>query len=239
MAAPNISVCIATYNGEAFIKAQLMSILSQLDESDEIIISDDCSKDNTLDIIKRIGDDRIRIVENPYDKGYVSNFENSLLHARGKIIFLSDQDDIWCSDKVDTCMKYLQDYDFVVSDAVIINANGKEIADSFYSLRRPYKSYWGNIWKFGYLGCCMAFKRKLLEKALPFPKNHKMCTHDNWLFLVASTYYKVKVLDEKLIRYRRHGGNVSTGWIKKTTTMFFKINYRLYLLTNIISRLLK
>lgn len=239
MRSPNISVCIATYNGEAFIREQLISILSQLGALDEVVISDDHSEDNTLDLIRKIGDDRIKIIENQRDRGYVSNFENSLSYAKGDIIFLSDQDDVWRLDKLRICVRHLQKYDFIVSDAVVINGNGEEMSNSFYSLRHPYKSYWGNIWKFGYLGCCMAFNRRVLEKALPFPKNHKMCTHDNWLFLVAYTFYSVGILNEKLIYYRRHGNNVSTGGIKKTTTLFFKIKYRLYLLMNIICRLFK
>lgn len=236
MAVPNISVCMATYNGETFIKEQLVSILSQLDDSDEVVISDDHSEDGTLDIIREIGDNRIKVLDNEFDKGYTPNFENALRHATGTYVFLSDQDDVWCADKVQILLKYLRTYDMVVSDAVLVNENRKKISESFYRLRRPYKSYWGNIWKFGYLGCCMAFHRKILEKALPFPGNHKMYTHDNWLFLVAYTFYKVGILDEKLILYRRHGGNTSSGGLARTTTFLFKIKYRAYLLINLISR---
>ncbi len=236
MATPRISVCIATYNGEIFIRRQLLSILSQLRDCDEIIISDDQSKDNTLGVIREIKDNRIRIVENQYEKGYVSNFENSLSYAKGDIIFLSDQDDIWHPDKVRICMQYLQLYDFIVSDAVIIGKNDERLYESFYDLRHSPKSYWGNLLKFGFLGCCMAFKYSVLEKALPFPSNHKMCTHDNWLFLIGATFFHYKVLDEKLIFYRRHNNNVSSGGLKSTTTCFFKIRYRFYLLIHILKR---
>ena len=93
-----ISVCIATYNGEKYIKEQLLSILPQLGKKDEVIISDDHSTDNTLDIVKGLNDNRIKIVMNNREKGYTSNFENALSYAIGDYIFLSDQDDIWMSN---------------------------------------------------------------------------------------------------------------------------------------------
>ena len=199
-----ISVCIATYNGEKYIKEQLLSILPQLGKKDEVIISDDHSTDNTLDIVKGLNDNRIKIVMNNREKGYTSNFENALSYAIGDYIFLSDQDDIWMSNKVDYCIAELKEYDLVVSDAILINSKGEKIDDSFFYKRNVYYTWLGNIFKFGFLGCCMAFKMNVLKKALPFPKKHLYCTHDNWIFLVAQSFYKVKISHEKLIRYRRH-----------------------------------
>ena len=185
-----ISVCIATYNGEKYIKEQLLSILPQLGKKDEVIISDDHSTDNTLDIVKGLNDNRIKIVMNNREKGYTSNFENALSYAIGDYIFLSDQDDIWMSNKVDYCIAELKEYDLVVSDAILINSKGEKIDDSFFYKRNVYYTWLGNIFKFGFLGCCMAFKMNVLKKALPFPKKHLYCTHDNWIFLVAQSFYK-------------------------------------------------
>ena len=229
-----ISVCIATYNGEKYIKEQLMSILPQLGVNDEIIISDDNSTDNTLNIIKSINDNRIIIVTNKGKKGYTPNFENAIKNATGDFIFLSDQDDVWIPAKVQTCMEYFKSVDFIVSDATIIDDKGNIIYNSFFSIRNPYSTLLGNIFKFGYLGCCMAFKRKIIKVALPFPKKHKLCTHDNWLFLVSKTYYNVKIVNEKLIKYRRHNNNISSGGIKNTTSLCFKVLYRLYLIYHLL-----
>ena len=225
-----ISVCIATYNGEKYIKEQLLSILPQLGTDDEVIISDDNSQDKTLDIIKDFKDHRINIFINEGRKGYTPNFENALKHANGDIIFLSDQDDIWVPNKVQSCLCHLRNADFVVSDATLIDSKGNYISESFYSLRKPFHSLVGNVLKFGYLGCCMAFNRRVLNKALPFPIRHNLCTHDNWLFLVAKTYYNVIITDEKLIQYRRHNNNTSTGGVQNTTNIRFKIFYRIYLI---------
>ena len=232
-----ISVCIATYNGEKYIKEQLASILSQLGSDDEIVISDDNSTDRTVNIVKQFKDKRLKIYLNNNGKGYVSNFENALNKAIGYYIFLADQDDVWVENKVQYCLAQLENYDLVVSDAVVVDENKALISTSFFAMRKCYRSFLGNILKFGYLGCCMAFKRKILERALPFPSNHKLCTHDYWLFLVAKTYYKSKISDEKLIIYRRHGLNTSTGGFLNNTSIFFKAKYRIYLLFNLIKRI--
>lgn len=233
-----ISVCIATYNGALYIKEQLNSILPQLSDNDEIIISDDHSTDDTLQIIRSINDKRIKIFINQGEKGYTPNFENTLQKALGEYIFLCDQDDIWMENKVSYCINELQSYDFIVSDAVIINSDGQATKDSFYKERIVYKSLIGNIYKFGYLGCCMAFKRNILEKVLPFPHNHQYCTHDNWIFLIAKSFYKSTISNEQLIKYRRHSTNSSTGGFSKSSTLSFKIAYRLYLVYNLVQRLL-
>jgi len=233
---PLISVCIATYNGESFIKEQLASILVQLNPFDEIIISDDHSTDKTISIIESFQDPRIQIYYNPGEKGYTPNFQHSLTKATGQYIFLADQDDIWSKDKVSLCLQYLKKYDFIVSDAIVIDNNGRVLSESFFKERNPYYSVIGNIYKFGYLGCCFAFNRKVLKKVLPFPKNHKLATHDNWIFLSTSSFYRYIILNDKLVFYRRHHNNTSSGGEKSKTSFIFKIKYRIYLIFNIIKR---
>lgn len=231
-----ISVCIATYNGSKYIEEQLYSILSQIGPDDEIIISDDHSVDDTIEVIHNIHDERIKVFPNNREKGYTSNFENALLYASGDYIFLSDQDDIWEENKVEYCIKQFQKYDFVVSDASLVDERGNLIAPSFFQKRIVYKSLCGNIYKFGYLGCCMAFKKEILKRALPFPANHYYCTHDNWLFLIAKTYYRTLITSAKLIKYRRHTNNTSEGGLVNHTSLLFKLSYRCYLLYHLSKR---
>lgn len=234
-----ISVCIATYNGRKFIEEQIKSIIPQLSQDDEIIISDDNSTDKTIQEIRNINDKRIKIFFNNGKKGYTSNFENALKQASGQIIFLSDHDDIWCDNKVSEMLQILKVSDFVVSDCYVVDQNKEILADLYFELRQPYKSLIGNIFKFGYLGCCFAFRKEILKKVLPFPQQHNLCTHDNWIFLIAKTYYKTSITNKRLIKYRRHDANTSNGGIKSDTTILFKIKYRLYLLANIYLRLFK
>lgn len=230
-----ISVCIATYNGENYIKEQILSILNQLSEDDEIIVSDDFSTDNTIKIIKELNDSRIKLFFNK-EKGYTSNFENALKQVSGNIVFISDQDDIWDPNKVRICQEELKFVDLIVSDCKLINNTNEIISDSYFELRNVKKSSWGNLIKFSYLGCCLAFRSEILVKALPFPSNRQFCTHDNWLFLVGSFLFKHKVLNDKLIYYRRHDGNVSGGGLFSITSNCFKIKYRIYLCYYLIKR---
>lgn len=231
-----ISVCIATYNGEIYIYDQLKSILLQLNIDDEVIISDDSSSDNTLFEVNRLADLRIKIITNCGPRGYTSNFENALKHATGDIIFLSDQDDLWLPNKVEYCTNILKNADFVVSDCKLIDENNNIITESFYGKRNNYKSLIGNLFKFGYIGCCFAFRKEILERSLPFPPNHKYCTHDNWLMLVAISYFRCFISTEKLILYRRHDKNTSNGGFDSDTTLMFKIKYRIYLIWNLLIR---
>ncbi len=94
-----ISVAMATYNGEKYIKEQLESILLQLENQDEVIVSDDGSTDHTLKIIESLNDQRIKILKGPRN-GVKQNFAHALSFCKGKYIFLSDQDDIWLENKV-------------------------------------------------------------------------------------------------------------------------------------------
>lgn len=91
---------MTTYNGEKYISVQLDSILKQLSENDEVIISDDSSTDRTVDVIKNFKDKRIKLYEDNHFHSPIFNFENALEKASGDIIFLSDQDDVWLDNKV-------------------------------------------------------------------------------------------------------------------------------------------
>src|SRR5665647_1711453 len=92
---PRISVCMATYNGAPYVGEQMNSILEQLGPSDEVVVVDDASTDDTVDRLHAIGDQRVRVLESAENRGYVRGFEESLRNAHGQFILLSDQDDVW------------------------------------------------------------------------------------------------------------------------------------------------
>src|SRR6478736_1009903 len=123
MEVPKVSVVMAVYNGEKYIKDQLNSILSQIDDSTEVIISDNGSIDNTLEIIKEFKDPRIKLYQNEEYKGSAFNFEFGLKKASGNIIFLSDQDDVWLENKVTVVKEYLKRYDLIITDCKIVDEN--------------------------------------------------------------------------------------------------------------------
>lgn len=206
---PRISVCMASYNGGKYIKEQLLSILKQIRKDDEVIVSDDGSSDDTLSVIGSLHDERIRLVKGPGMGSPTMNFEHALGLAKGEIIFLADQDDVWTEDKVTVCLEYLQTCDCVVSDAIVTDGALQTTCGSFFRLNHTKRGLLRNLFgKNGYLGCCMAFRRCVLDKALPFPPKTPM--HDIWIGNVAAFYFKLSFIPEKLIRFRRHDHNSSS-----------------------------
>lgn len=232
-----ISVCIATYNGERYIRQQIESIVCQLNVDDEIIVSDDGSTDGTLDIVKGIGDKRIKIIEGPGRKSPILNFECALKASKGDFIFLSDQDDIWKPDKVEICMKWLKTYHCVVSDAEVTDNRLKTLYPSLYDIMQVRQGrIYNTIWKNGYTGCCMAFRRNVLEASLPFPKNIPM--HDIWIGNVAAYKYNVIFIPDRLIHFRRHENTISCNGKGSKFTIWQQMKFRLNIIKNIIRLLL-
>lgn len=231
-----ISVCLASYNGEKYIKEQLESILPQLGQNDEIIISDDNSTDDTIKVIKKLNDSRIKIFYNTPPKGYSNNFENAINKAEGDIIFLSDQDDVWEENKVEMMLSKLVDYDLVISDAMISDADLNPTLGSHFQLHGTKIGFVNNWIKTRYIGACMAFNSKILEKLLPFPNNKKLCAHDYWIANVGEFFYKVHLVNIPLIKYRRHGNNASTGGDKSSNSIVHKLKVRFYTLVELIKR---
>lgn len=220
-----ITVCIATYNGEKYIGEQLASILSQLSSDDEVVVSDDGSTDNTLGVVRGFADNRIRIVDGPHRNSPTLNFENALRHAKGDFIFLADQDDVWVRDKVKVCMNVLKKSDCVVSDAVVTDEKLNVINTSMYNMLNVRQGRLYNlICHNGYSGCCMAFKRKVLEKAIPFPKNAPM--HDIWIGNVAAFCFSVGFISDKLIFFRRHKHTISCNGSKSKYSVVQKMLFR-------------
>ena len=239
-----ISVCMATYNGERFIREQLDSILVQLSPEDELIISDDGSNDSTLDIIKSYKDSRIKLYNFDRDKSYyrkssylvTTNFENALLKASGDYIFLSDQDDVWLPGKVDACKEKLHSYDLVIHDSIVVNSKLETLYHSYFDFINIKRGFLSNFIKIKYLGCCMCFNRKILDYVIPFTYN---VSHDTWIALLSELSFKVYLLRKPFLLYRRHGKNISMASNKSTNPLWYKIYYRIPMLYKVFFRFVK
>jgi len=204
----SISVAMATYNGERYIKDQIDSILSELKENDELVISDDGSYDDTVKIIRHINDPRIKLVKGPRF-GVKQNFANAIKNCSGKYIFLADQDDIWLKGKVNKVLKlFTKDVTCVLHDAYIVDEKLNVINSSFFKYRNSRLGKINNIVKNSYVGCCMAFSSELKPLILPIPDDIEM--HDQWIGLISEKYGKSVLLNEQLILYRRHDSNTSS-----------------------------
>lgn len=210
-----ISVCMAAYNGGKYIADQIRSILAELRESDELVIVNDGSVDDTLTIIREFcaSDSRVKVWTNDSNEGLLSSFQTALRHCNGDILFLSDQDDLWLEGKVRLVLDIFErarDVTLVLSDARIIDANGNMISESFFRQRGKFRGgIVATLLKNKYLGCAIAFRRSMLDAILPLPNDIPM--HDIWIGLVNAFYGKSYFIDRPLIAYRRHGGNVSPG----------------------------
>ncbi len=157
-------------------------------------------------------------------RGVVKNFENALLHCKGDYIFLSDQDDIWKNDKVELVLPKLKDNILVCHNAFIYNQIGDKIVDTMQNKIGTNKTIYRNIVKNSFIGCCMAFKKELLNYILPFPSDKLIHIHDWWIALIAIKTGNVCFMEDCLITYRIHNNN--TLGFKKTSFMF-KIKKRI------------
>ncbi|MDE5886398.1 MAG: glycosyltransferase [Muribaculaceae bacterium] len=229
-----VSVCLATYNGELFIKEQIQSIIPELENEDEIIISDDGSTDNTLPIIRNFKDSRIKIFINKETQGVNNNMENAIRKASGDIIFLSDQDNVWIKGKIEKCVKALENYDCVIHDCIVTNNELTPINNSIFKDHKPRKGFLRNLYKNSFTGCCMAFKKETLFQILPFP-NSKKFYYDQWIGLRIAQRGKIKLLQEPLLYLRRHNHTLSSVGRKSTLSIICKISYRLILLRYLLT----
>jgi glycosyltransferase involved in cell wall biosynthesis len=227
-----VSVCMAVKNGSQFVQEQIQSILPQLRGVDELIVSDDHSIDNTRELIEEFDDHRIKLLVNP-NYGLVSNFENALNACSGTYIFLADQDDIWRPNKIETMKAQLQSYDLVVCDCEIVDENLEPFEESFYQLNNSKEGLLHNLIRNSYMGCCMAFHRKILSKALPFPKNLAM--HDGWIGLITELHFTKVFIPDKLVLHRKHSSNASCTGTKSKFSNMTKITHRMRLIKNLIS----
>jgi glycosyltransferase involved in cell wall biosynthesis len=230
-----ISVCLTTYNGEKYIKDQLDSILLQLNQNDEVIISDDGSTDMTISILESYNDTRLRIFKSQF-KNVVKNFEFVVSKSKGDYIFLSDQDDVWEPNKITEYISVFSKNDkvtLILSDLQLIDKNGNKIAKEFYKNKFSNKLLY-NILKNNFIGCSMAFRQEFKDVILPFPK--KLPMHDWWIGCCSIIFGKVYFIDQKLIKYRRHENNFTK---EGGANCIIKLKWRINLIIDLVFRTIK
>ncbi len=205
-----VSVAMASFNGIAHIQKQVDSILVQLREEDELVVSDDGSTDGTREWLDALSlrDTRVRVLDGPR-QGVVKNFETAIAACNGEWIFLADQDDEWMPDKREAVLLHAEKTGavLVMHDACVTDGDGKALHDSFFALRGSRTGLLRNLYKNSYIGCCIAFSRQLLPYILPFESGIPM--HDQWIGLQAERHGGVALLNRPLLNYRRHGDNAT------------------------------
>lgn len=212
-----ISVVMATYNGERYVREQLVSICNQSRKPDEIMICDDHSSDATVEIIQAISLETnipIRCVVNTERIGYAGNFRKALSLAKGDIIFFSDQDDIWEEQKIELCERFFEKYTDALALSTsycLIDENGSmRKENAFYrifSFRKIKKIKWKTFIRHPkYPGMAMAIRKELADKVI-LMEAAKMIPHD-WLLNEEAAYENgMYFYDKSLTRYRIHNNN--------------------------------
>ncbi|WP_426110176.1 glycosyltransferase [Massilia sp. PWRC2] len=231
----NIAVCIATYQGAKFIEAQLASIVLQLATGDHILLADDGSTDATVDIVSK-NFPEVRIVAVERVGGVVENFERVLnaAHASGAaLIVLCDQDDVWNAGRLELIRTVLRDADLMSMDGVVVDDQLRPNGDTIASTVGVRRGLVANLAKNSYVGCCMAFRRHLLDIALPFPP--RLAWHDWYIGLIAESLFKVARLPDITILYRRHGANHSPTGEKSGYSASKRLFMRIHMLLAVLT----
>lgn len=203
-----VSVVMCTYNGAKYIREQLDSIVNQTYPIFEIIIQDDCSTDETVEIVREYAEryHAIKLFVNEKQKGVTLNFITALKRADGDLIAISDQDDIWDLKKIEKQVSYLEKCDallcFCLSkpftlDPIPINVEPRV---PNYGLERLV--FYPVI-----PGRAMLLRREIMDWLPTGFLNIR--AYDGQIAITASVYGKVVVLEENLISWRRHPNSVS------------------------------
>ncbi len=211
-----ISVVIASYNGEKYIEDQVLSILSQTIKPNEIILSDDCSSDNTIDKFKTICDKfnlEFKVISNESNLGFSKNFEKAMLKTDGDLVFISDQDDVWFNNKIEVVIESFTqrpDLFLTINDCVFSDQN--LISEGVKKSIQVVKTT-GDISNF-IAGCCSVYNASYNDLIFPIP--HHLMVYDSWLHFIGRTLKNSHFIDTPLQYYRRHNNNVSVVTFNKT-----------------------
>lgn len=219
------SIALCTYNGEKYIRNQVSSYINQTVLPDEIVICDDGSTDNTLKIIHNVAqakpEIRWRVIQNEVKLGTNKNFEKALGFCNGDIIFFSDQDDIWTSDKVAQTISFFGEnpgYEASFSNAVLIDDQDEELPNCLLDLtffksdmRLKYSEddllYWSILLGNVMTGATMAIKRSAIGKVVPFQLNlGRKLWYDGWIGFCLMAGNSIGFIDQFLTKYRVHAG---------------------------------
>ena len=217
---PLISIVMATYNGARFLQEQLDSLFQQTYSNIEIVIVDDCSSDNTIEILKQniIKNNNLFLYCNEKNLGYQKNFEKGVLLAKGEYIALCDQDDIWYPQKIEVLLKDIGNFSIAYCDSEIIDTNNKEIGIRL-SQQRNMKNFISPlmyIYGTASPSHAMLIKQEIIKNAIPFPT---LIPHDYWLGFIASLKHGTKFVSQVLVKYREHENNVTIPTINKKDSL--------------------
>lgn len=210
----SVDIVLPYYNGSAFIKEQLDSILnSELSDIDlRIIFVNDASGPSETEFLKNLLPPNHLYLENETNMGVIKSVERGLKASTAPYVMLCDHDDVWLPEKIKRSLLKLQGIEkncpaLVYTDLEIVGPKLEKLHHSMHAYTR-YKHeplYPSILFTNVVTGCTTIMNRKLLNLALPFPDHIPM--HDHWLAVCAVFAGKLELLNEPTILYRQHGRN--------------------------------
>jgi len=209
---PSVSVVMTTYNGARHLREQLDSLGAQSHLPDELVVGDDGSTDETLQILEDFADSApfpVHIHQNAERLGFTKNFLAAIERSRGDIVFLCDQDDVWSKDKIETMLAFMtRDPEawYVTHDAAYVDENLRPLGVTAFSIARNRM----RLLNHHVQGCATAIRRELVVAVPPPPE--KFFGHDIYLHMCAVALDRAATLDRVLLQYRRHGRSTTDGF---------------------------
>lgn len=217
----NLSIALATYNGAVYLKEQLESFAAQTRTPDELVISDDQSTDDTLRLIEEFAATAgfpVRLSVNESNLGIAKNFEKAISLCRGDLILLSDQDDVWHSDKLESVEHIFEakpQLSLVFSNAELVDEALKPFADTLFD-RLRFNDRNQRLVKSGraldmqlrtnrVCGFTVAFRASLKKLVLPISGDGPLI-HDGWIVLLIAAVGEIDFINRPLVKYRQHSG---------------------------------
>jgi len=210
-----VSIAIATYNGEKFLREQLSSIFNQTYKNIEVVVCDDKSNDSTIDILEEFSQSHgLEYHINKKRLGVAKNFQKVISKCNGDFIALSDQDDIWMENKIYDMISNINNNSLIYSDGIFVNENGEtknEKISKFWNLygkdSKDKYFYRMLVLNSMILGSSCMFSSCLKKEILPIHKSSR--NHDWWISLMAHLKGGVKYYNKILYKYRIHEQNES------------------------------
>ena len=212
---------MTTYNGEAFLRDQLDSILAQQRLPDELIVCDDQSADETPRLLREYAAKapfKMTVVINEQRLGSTKNFEQAIGLCTGDIIALCDQDDVWYPHKLEVIERRFEgdtEIGLVFSNGYLIDERGRRLPGDMWRrfrfwprlqkmLDTPPTAYDLLLSRFFITGATIALRSNLIDVCLPIPDGISTFIHDRWIAVMISGFARVEAITDKLIRYRLH-----------------------------------
>lgn len=228
-----LSIVLATYNGERFLREQLDSVYSQSLQADEVLAIDDCSTDHTVDILDEYHQQKgLKYVINEKNLRVNANFEKGIRLAKGDYISLCDQDDVWFTNKNETLYNKLYeleqeeiengnvDSDGACTTPIIVSSRNTFVDEHLKihhntELKKDTSDFRDTIIHHLSQGSSMMFNRACLQYILPLPEHESGICYDTHIGYIIAMIGRKYDLHQSLMYYRVHGNNVTASLVRK------------------------